>query len=310
MKIKKGVFILVLCFLSVHFVFGQNLVNNGDFELSICPTGLSQITKADYWSSPSDGTPDLYKDCTIFGVDVPRNSQGWQLPLSGNTYAGIISFAAGGSREYIQNELSDSLINGQKYVISFFASLSNNSQYSNNSLGVLLTTDKLNLNISGGNINMIPQYENSTISLNDTLNWVLLSDTFTANGGEKFLSIGCFRPDSTADTMSVAPSGIFGFYYIENVSLYRDSVTNIDESENKFAISVYPNPVTSNLFFLKNTTKPFEILIIDVYGRIIYTFKSYTQNSIDLSSLERGTYFIQFDFGSIIINEKIVKLAP
>ncbi|MFZ7116232.1 MAG: hypothetical protein ACO1G9_12700 [Bacteroidota bacterium] len=125
MKIKKGVFILVECFLSVRFVFGQNLVNNRDFQLSIYPTGLSQITKGDYWSSPSDGTPDLYKDCTIFGVDEPRNSQGW-----------------------------------------------------------------------------------------------------------------CFLPDSTADTMSVAPSGIFGFYYLENVSLFRDSVTNIDGPEKKFANSV------------------------------------------------------------------------
>jgi hypothetical protein len=58
----------------------------------------------------------------------------------------------------------------------------------------------------------------------DTLNWTLISGTYTATGGEQFLTIGHLKSDA-ATTYLAVPFGSQGaYYYIDDVSLKEVAV--------------------------------------------------------------------------------------
>ncbi|MCR5423140.1 MAG: OmpA family protein [Bacteroidales bacterium] len=72
--------------------------------------------------------------------------------------------------------------------------------------------------------------------ITDTKNWTRISGIFTAEGGEKFLTIGNFYPTSKSnltdiDSLSYMLPG--AYFYIDSVSLYRinyDTSTNTGEA--------------------------------------------------------------------------------
>jgi hypothetical protein len=60
--------------------------------------------------------------------------------------------------------------------------------------------------------------------------------------------------------------------------------------------TIHPNPATSKLF-LNNTFEDSTYQIIDLNGRVVLT--STTSNSIDVSHLEKGVYFIKNELGAV-----------
>jgi|GEM_PF-2704137 len=70
------------------------------------------------------------------------------------------------------------------------------------------------------------------------------------------------------------------------------------------AISLYPNPVKSVLNV--KTSAPTKIMISDVLGRIRISTKV-ENGTIDVSSLEKGIYFIQADVNNQLTNSKLIK---
>jgi hypothetical protein len=71
--------------------------------------------------------------------------------------------------------------------------------------------------------------------------------------------------------------------------------------------SVYPNPTSDILYFkgIKNIT---QITIYDVTGNAHQDASiNYATNSIDLSNLNTGVFFIQFQTDNIILVKKIIK---
>jgi hypothetical protein len=80
--------ILIIALILSNISFAQDLINNGDFEdYSICPDNVSQLSRADYWTSYGT-TPDYYNSCSeAFEADVPYNLAGFQNPASGEGYA-------------------------------------------------------------------------------------------------------------------------------------------------------------------------------------------------------------------------------
>ena len=66
----------------------------------------------------------------------------------------------------------------------------------------------------------VPQIESPVNAfLSDTLNWMLVSGTFVAAGGEDHIVIGNFHDDATTN---VQPTGNFWpgtYYYVEDVSV-------------------------------------------------------------------------------------------
>src|ERR1043165_2939634 len=98
---------LIILLVACRVCEGQNLVNNWSFEDTVsCPTGYSQIFKAIGWTGFNE-TPDYYNSCNNTGVGVPLNDVGFQVPVTGNAYSGLITFSSlgGNYREIIGSQL-------------------------------------------------------------------------------------------------------------------------------------------------------------------------------------------------------------
>lgn len=83
--------------------------------------------------------------------------------------------------------------------------------------------------------------------------------------------------------------------------------TNInDELKNTTEISVFPNP--ANNFLYINSSKKINdpIKIFDVTGKLVITFNS-NHMGLDISSFEKGVYFIQITTEQNVITKKFIK---
>lgn len=112
---------------------------------------------------------------------------------------------------------------------------------------------------------------------------------------------GIFPSNPTTDPTIAGFSG-FNYLYVDNFKLY----TTLDIEENLVKnITLYPNPTTSILNI--QTDKVIEsITIIDVSGKTTNT-KIASNNSIDVSNLSYGIYFIEVKTNEGIFREKFIK---
>lgn len=187
--------------------WGQaNLVPNPSFEeYNFCSNQFDGAGWANDWFVPPDGlSPDYFNSCSnVSSVSVPLNAVGSQSPMSGNAYVGIFSFSENEPhvREAISCMLTSPLLESKSYVFKAYFSLADEMEYAVSSLGYLLTESSLQ---AGTAINTVsPTWFNEGSVLTDTENWMLLTDTIEASGGEKFLTIANFLPDELSDTMFV-----------------------------------------------------------------------------------------------------------
>ena len=108
--------------------------------------------------------------------------------------------------------------------------------------------------------------------------------------------------------------------YVEVVAVYENGKTSIgvvkeitaEENVNDIFtdnISVYPNPVHDRLY-IETLTQTLTIEIYDIYGRVQNLRNSETQklrNSIDLSNLKAGIYFVKINTEKGNIVKRIIK---
>ncbi|MEG0851607.1 MAG: T9SS type A sorting domain-containing protein [Flavobacterium sp.] len=59
-------------------------------------------------------------------------------------------------------------------------------------------------------------------------------------------------------------------------------------------MKVYPNPVTDMLHFGDNGTIK-KVSFYDITGRMVKTTLTEGKNSIDVSTLEKGTYVVEYE---------------
>ncbi len=303
---KIGIVVMQVMFSLTSFA-QTNLIQNGDFENNICPTGFGQIGNAIGWSSPTDGTPELFSSCaTLSAISVPGNLGGWQQAHSSNSYAGINSFQQINYREYIQNELIDTLQAGKKYILTFNVSLGEVGSYANNSIGALFSDTLLSMQLNATTIPLAPLFENTGIALTDTGNWQTICDTIIATGGEKFVSIGCFRNDDSVDTISSVGSFPKAYYFIDDVSLYEDTTTSINEYK-KNKLDCYPNPFINNVYFNLDSYRSFGCTVYNLMGEKVFEQKIYNERFIDLSNLGTGIYLLELKNEKQIFSCRLIK---
>jgi hypothetical protein len=73
--------------------------------------------------------------------------------------------------------------------------------------------------------------------------------------------------------------------------------------------NVYPNPVESSLNINSNFTNNFKTELYNILGKKIHSFENSSENSLDLSNLESGIYFIIIysEKGNLLHSQKIIK---
>lgn len=281
--------------------YSQNLVPNPSFELyDTCPnTSNEGIESAIDWYNPTSYSPDYYNACatdTLYGQNVPKNGFGFQMAKTGVAYAGIILHISTDAREYIQVELIDTLRVGKKYYVKFYVAIADSSPYATHNIGVYFSS----LPIQSSQSLFLPyqpQIENNpqVNPLNVANTWIEVADSFIANGGEHYITIGNFRNDLNTDTVNMNNGTnwtSFSYYYIDDISvILLDTLTNISSSFIEVtAIEIYPNP-TSSIFSVKSKNEIKKIEIYDYLGRLVYKNSS-NLNNIDMSEKKAGVYFI------------------
>jgi len=318
----NSILLFLYLVLQVKINFAQtNLVKNTSFEDTImCPNVWGFVDPyVQFWHNPTASTPDYYNACAPYssGCSVPKHgSTMFQFPKSGNAYCGIFCFDQQhtNEREFIQGQVIDSLIAGKTYTVSFYTNLANLSKYSISNIGAyfsstaISSTDYLYLPYTPQVINA------SSIQLNDTTAWMEISVSFIANGGEKYVTIGNFNPDSTTDTLlfNGSPFGTskIAYYYIDDVSVICtdcDTGNTINERTDELNFELFPNPNNGIMNFnyhLKASEKG-EVVLYNIEGRKINSYNLNANSSsiiIKENDLSNGIYLYK-----IYVNDKAVK---
>ncbi len=160
----------------------------------------------------------------------------------------------------------------------------------------------------------------------DTGNWVLLRDTFVAEGGERYMCIGNFKTDAQTqwqlvDSINTLP--ILAYYFYDDVSLI-----DLDDTSkangiaaltiNHLSLTIYPNPAGQSIVVsCKSLASPSAsgrvntIEITNVVGQkmkvTITTLTSYDLR-LDTDDYPSGVYFIKAtDANGNVSNAKFVK---
>lgn len=297
-------FLLFILTLVSIYCKGQNLVNNPSFEDTIpCAIylGPPQL-RPYYWFRPTAGSSDFFNSPTncAWGSGVPVNPGGFQYPRTGDAYVGLLIWAglpAMNRREYIEGILKDTLIQNHKYCCEFYVCCSNTCLFSTDAIGAYFSADSLKNDTSNLVLNVIPQVENVPGNmLTDTLNWMLVSGEFIAQGGEKYITIGNFKDDAHTTLDSNFGGWYIGsYYFIDDVSLTDCTVGIAEMGEQSFSIG--PNPANDKLFIEMNhyALKPVSLTITNIAGQKVWDQNFYGKvkpGVIDVSEFQAGIYFI------------------
>lgn len=302
----KQTFTLFLLLLILHMP-AQSLVLNWDFEDSLqCPSGSGAFVNyvAD-WTKPSYGSADyFYTGCPMSPNDEP--------PHSGNAYGGIIVYDPANIREYMTGHLAAPLAAGSTYNVSFWVCLNSSCMKGINELGAYFTST----NISNANANPIlltPQIQGSSpyTSING---WQLVSGSFTATGGEMYVIIGCFVPDSLMTMTTVSTTG-WGdiYYYVDDVCVTADNngcALGVDNATNEDYAAVYPVPATSSvrISFANPLQKIFTLSVYDAQGQLVQTTQGINTPFVDIerNALAEGIYFWKLESDQQMLSGRII----
>jgi OmpA-OmpF porin, OOP family len=225
-------YIIFFCFITFN-LRSQNLVPNGGFEnYRACPGNYIQNPaefQVDSWASPSIGTPDYFNVCSNGEADVPHNWAGVSDPYEGVGYTGLYMWFANGKnyREYLQVELSESLMKDSLYYLEFHYKLSSYSKYSIDRIGLHLSDSIIRLK-NDGVFKIDPTFSvvKDTALTRETGLWEEAKTLYKAKGGEKYLLIGNFSDSRSTHYYKIqfrpAPEPMLAqcaYYYIDDVSV-------------------------------------------------------------------------------------------
>jgi hypothetical protein len=224
----KRIVLLTFTLILVKLLSAQgNLVPNPGFEINTsCPTTNGDFPKVVGWKNPTGASPDYFSTCAPPGLSVPNNFPGTQNAHTGNAYPGLVGFGVT-YYEYIQVRLSDSLDQGETYCVNYYVSLAEMSLFASIAPQAFFSPDSITSSTTGA-FNFSPQVIDWNI-IYDTVNWVLISGEFIAQGGEEYLTIGHFiSPAATPyDTLNPSPpTSPCSYFYIEDVAVYKKVSAN------------------------------------------------------------------------------------
>jgi len=233
------IWIFFLFFLMYQHAECQNLVTNPDFTIYFrCPQSFNQYNNnikdlLPGWGTVNKSTPDFFHRCSKNSdVGVPDNFAGSTEPFIGDGYIGMIlrvdaetyPFSATYS-EHITGVLETPLEKGKHYCLVFYYAFAENSGIKTNGIGVYFSREKPDFQDYEDEYQFQPQLMLHTDSMLGTKQgWNMLSAVFTAQGGEKYITIGNFLPVSLSRVSRNIPKVLndtrfFAYYYMDAFSL-------------------------------------------------------------------------------------------
>ena len=319
--------LLILLVLIANLAKAQNLVPNASFEQLDSCSQINQLnaTLASPWFQPvkylnynveESSSSDLFNICTSNpNSSVPSNDRGYQVPHEGNGYVGICTYDPYWSdiREYIEVRLTQALVSNKKYSVEFYISLSDITSRASNNMGVHFSKDSLLAENFIPLIDYIPQIECTTVVTNKT-EWTKISGEYTANGGERFMTIGNFRNDQNT-TVQLLGSGLPGaaYYIIDNVSVTcydPNGCDTVSPQPPSIPFSVPTILSNNDIFYIRGLDGHVSFTLYDARGRLVYENAQYI-NDLPLYQFSEGIYFYRVTLqdgrterGKVVIVEK------
>ncbi len=237
--VKKYIVLICVLFLPLTVKSQINLVLNPEFEsFSACPDNIDEVTYCKYWNTLDSswrapdwahelpGVPQYCHVCAPMGaVSIPIGGMHYDhFPRSKNGMMEVQMFYNGAStfpqaRDYLQGHLTQNLIVGHIYQVSFYVISEQINGYAVNKIGAFLDNGAIDTTHNPGFVqtHCIPQIIDTTI-INDTLNWHKIEDTFAADGTEKLITIGQFSDVSRTNYITLSSLGL-AWYLVDDVSV-------------------------------------------------------------------------------------------
>jgi len=226
---KKKFFFALLSIINTAYTIAQsNLVPNPSFEIHT-DCSNKNITNALPWSGPTCNSSDYFNGC-ISSAGVPFNGYNAR---TGNAMAAIWGLDGVGLnyREYLQTPMINTLIVGKCYYVEFYINLYRGLKYGINNMAARFSDSLFTTSSTCSSptvINLIPsilKFGNPVVC--DTLKWTKISGIYTANGTEKYITIGNFKNDMQTDTLNVNAGNYPGaYYFVDDLSVIpTDSIS-------------------------------------------------------------------------------------
>lgn len=258
-------FFLFSMTLTIRQSIAQNLVLNPSFEEGLpekpirkrTEEGVAGRTLIKHWIVPNGASPDVFNSPVSSAGNIPC-----AMARSGKGVVGMVlaesknmSAHYGGSfKEYIQGSLISPLESGVLYSVEFYMALDRSSGFTAKNIGVYFSEEAIIRKEKTGF-----DVEASVVFPNDSLvtsrnNWVKVRGTYSAKGGERYLTIGAFGQDymQPLSAYGMKPEVVKGhthrnaYYYIDDVSVMKKSEADLLD-RNRLPLSLVlladPGPV-------------------------------------------------------------------
>ncbi|MGB1216948.1 MAG: OmpA family protein [Saprospiraceae bacterium] len=252
----------ILFYLIPFMLMGQeNLVPNPSFEeLASYPLGwfhkgkdYSRLMK--YWNSPTQASPDIYHPKVRIPIFWTQKGFGIEPPRTGKTMSGITVYGCENGkphcREYLQIQLLEPLVIGQKYKASFWTTTLQDGKSINN-LGIYFSKEEID-EIIVDELNFEPQVNEERIIYAKNGRWQKIEAIFTASETSDFLLVGNFFPDSLTKVREESTPLNYAYYYIDDVSLKKEKpIINVPIAKDDICCLEYEVGKTvrlNNIFF-------------------------------------------------------------
>ncbi len=231
---------LVVClFFLWHSVNAQNLIQNPSFESYVTPNHWYSWDGSfyDYSVFPAKkilnnweplNSPDYFLSASSSTyTGVPNNKFGEQYAKDGGAYIGLSTFQSDGTnyREYAYQQFTTPLLSNHTYSLSFWVSRADKIPLAVKQIGAYFCATIPPLAGTNQYINAIPQIENTSNFITDTVGWTQIKGCYIALGGEKFIILGNFRNKLQTDTIRAGSNNLIlngdglSYYYLDDVSL-------------------------------------------------------------------------------------------
>lgn len=224
------VLLMMACGMQVCAQDGANLIPNPGFEeysgtpLGWFFTGKDFTRVMKYWESPSAASPDIYGAKVRVPSQWKSKGFGQTDPRSGKSMVGITVYGCEGGkphcREYLQTQLNEVLVIGQRYRIQAWAKPLEHSLRIDR-LGFYFSEDRIS-SLTDEVLNFNPQIISSGIDGKGGSSWFSIGGEFHAETEANYILIGNFSPDEV--TVTKLPGGNplgYGYYYIDDILLEK-----------------------------------------------------------------------------------------